>query len=413
MNKKKDYIEQIQIAQLLHSLTNLSVGIIHNNTLILHLNTNYFEKELLQFNKMNFYDQNLSDSTINNQLFHYLLLKVPSNDVVKSYFLIGPFLQENSTYTYFKQTLDRLQFTNDEKVQLQNIYSFIPQLNKNQIKNIKLLLINLMNYPFINDVSCKNMGALDTYTEYEVSIQDIKSIELRYYEQKKIKHAILNGDVNEGVRLSEKFEYFFLLFKDRVNGNALRAAKNTAIIGNTSDRIYAEEAGVHPFYLDKLSKEYAIKIEKCQSIHEVCQLSKQMTVDYCSLVKKMSVLEHSPTVKKIIDYVNLTLNKPFNLNELASYLNFNKTYLCRVFKDEMNKTIIDFVNEKKIQEAKFMLTQTDFTLSDIAYRLGFNDPSYFSKVFKNKTNYSPQQYRKSNHFYELVDNSLNFSHVDK
>lgn len=82
-------------------------------------------------------------------------------------------------------------------------------------------------------------------------------------------------------------------------------------------------------------------------------------------------------------------------SEYADLLHLTPTSLARVTKNHFNKTLSDLITERIIIEAKRELYLTDKTIKEIAYELGYEDEYYFSRVFKTKTDISPQLYRDS------------------
>jgi len=80
-------------------------------------------------------------------------------------------------------------------------------------------------------------------------------------------------------------------------------------------------------------------------------------------------------------------------SEYANILNLTPVSLARITKNHFNKTPSDLITERIIIEAKRELYLTDKTIKEIAYELGYDDEYYFSRVFKGKTDVSPQFYR--------------------
>lgn len=171
-------------------------------------------------------------------------------------------------------------------------------------------------------------------------------------------------------------------------------AKYIVINANVSDRIAAEDEGVHLFYLDSISKKYAIEIEKCNTIEMLNNLNYEMPLEYCNLVRKYSSKGHSQIVNRIIEYINLNLAKPITLDEIAEHINLNKTYMCKLFKKELQTTITKFITDAKLDEVEYLIREGSMTLNEIAYSLGYYDYGYFSKVFKKRWEYSPKEYLK-------------------
>lgn len=82
-------------------------------------------------------------------------------------------------------------------------------------------------------------------------------------------------------------------------------------------------------------------------------------------------------------------------SDYADLLNLTPTSLARITKNHFNKTLSDLITERIIIEAKRELYLTDKTIKEIAYELGYEDEYYFSRLFKNKTDISPQIYRNT------------------
>jgi AraC-like DNA-binding protein len=66
--------------------------------------------------------------------------------------------------------------------------------------------------------------------------------------------------------------------------------------------------------------------------------------------------------------------------------------LYRYFKHSFNTTPKKYINSLRIEKARFLLQNKNQTVKDAAYRAGFTDPLYFSKVFKEKFGVSPSEY---------------------
>ena len=103
----------------------------------------------------------------------------------------------------------------------------------------------------------------------------------------------------------------------------------------------------------------------------------------------------SRTILKFSKLVSDTICENISVNEYASKLNLTVNKLneiCKVNYGQSPKTII---LEKKITEAKRLLYFTDLSIKEIAFQLGFVDSSYFSRIFKQKTNLSPTEFKSA------------------
>ena len=97
-------------------------------------------------------------------------------------------------------------------------------------------------------------------------------------------------------------------------------------------------------------------------------------------------------VENILQILNESLYENINLDIIADKLNFSKTYIKAVFKKHTGTTIIQHYIDLKIAEAKKLLSQNKYTVTEIAFMLNFNSVHYFSRQFKFRTDMSPTEY---------------------
>ncbi|RNC84446.1 MAG: AraC family transcriptional regulator [Balneola sp.] len=99
------------------------------------------------------------------------------------------------------------------------------------------------------------------------------------------------------------------------------------------------------------------------------------------------------------DYFNqglLLQSGPLTIQYLAEHCHLSPNYLSDLLKKETGRSAKDHINDFLINKAKNMLLGSDDSVSGIAYELGFNYPHYFSRLFKNKTGMTPNEYREVN-----------------
>ena len=100
-------------------------------------------------------------------------------------------------------------------------------------------------------------------------------------------------------------------------------------------------------------------------------------------------------INKIYAYLRSNFKKTITLKSIAEYVQQNPSSLCRYFKQKTDKTIFEYLNEIRIEYACKLLTYSDFTNSQIAYEVGYNNLSYFNKVFKYIVHQTPTEYKLS------------------
>ena len=97
--------------------------------------------------------------------------------------------------------------------------------------------------------------------------------------------------------------------------------------------------------------------------------------------------------KLILRYIN-EYHTNLTLDDLCKHFARSKSHISHLFKKSSGMTIRAYANGLKLSDAKKMLKSTDLPITEIAYRAGFNDVSYFIKLFKEQFGISPLKYRK-------------------
>lgn len=101
-------------------------------------------------------------------------------------------------------------------------------------------------------------------------------------------------------------------------------------------------------------------------------------------------------IKTMLKYIHNNYYKKILLEEIASSVHISKSECCRSFQKYLKISPFEYLMEYRITKASELIKFTDKPLYEIAYIVGFNDTSYFAKIFKRFTNISPKQYRNQN-----------------
>ena len=107
-----------------------------------------------------------------------------------------------------------------------------------------------------------------------------------------------------------------------------------------------------------------------------------------------SVYNDSDKEKLIYNYILENYTSEITIEEIAKLSNLSKGAFCNYFKKRTKKRFSEFVNELRCDLASRLLSETENNISDIAYKVGYENLSYFNRKFFEYTNQSPSQYRK-------------------
>lgn len=100
-------------------------------------------------------------------------------------------------------------------------------------------------------------------------------------------------------------------------------------------------------------------------------------------------------MKSILEYIHLHYDSNFTLEELSTYFHMSKGYFCKFFKSMAKISVVDYANAYRIHQSVSLLEKTDQEISNIALSCGFNNISYFNKLFKNFMHCTPREYRRN------------------
>ena len=101
-----------------------------------------------------------------------------------------------------------------------------------------------------------------------------------------------------------------------------------------------------------------------------------------------------PVMKNALRYIENHYREPIRLGQVAKYIGLNSSYFSTLFKQEMGVNFSQYVTEKRIGEACRLLKNTNMSLVEIASELGFDNQSYFSRIFKKTKGIAPKMYRQ-------------------
>jgi two-component system response regulator YesN len=138
---------------------------------------------------------------------------------------------------------------------------------------------------------------------------------------------------------------------------------------------------------------YMNKLEEANSIDELNILLTEALHHFTDYSFDFSSVRHSDTVYRIMEYIKSNFGRKISLDDIAEYVYLSRSYVSGIFKAETGQTLSSYMNGVRIEKAKQMLKNPAIPLCDISGMCGFEDQSYFTKVFKKMTGTSPKKYR--------------------
>ncbi|UCF96271.1 MAG: response regulator [Spirochaetaceae bacterium] len=135
------------------------------------------------------------------------------------------------------------------------------------------------------------------------------------------------------------------------------------------------------------------EIPNLSSAEDVRYFVTRNLVDIAALIRSMNT-GPSIAIRKAISYINENYANRIALQDVAHYTCLSPNYLSQLFKQETGKSFLEYLTHCRVEAAKKLLVQSNLAISEIAFKLGYDMPSYFSEVFKKSEGITPSQYRK-------------------
>ena len=238
----------------------------------------------------------------------------------------------------------------------------------------------------------KEIPPVESVTSPQDTLHNMEILEQRYRYENEMMCAVAQG---AGQKAEQLIAALSPASMEKRTADPVRNIKNYGIIMNTLLRKAAENGGVHPFYLDKQSNDFARRIEQTNTVAAAQLLMRDMFRDYCHLVRTTATAHHSPAVQKALACIDADLSGDLNLHTLAEQQNLNAGYLSALFHKEVGETVTQYITRKRLQLAQHLLKTTQLQIQTVAQHCGISDVSYFTKLFKKYLGKTPREYRNA------------------
>jgi AraC-like DNA-binding protein len=139
---------------------------------------------------------------------------------------------------------------------------------------------------------------------------------------------------------------------------------------------------------------YLRRIQEAKSIEELTDVLHIIVERMSGQIFSFQGVRHASALRKAEQYIWENYTRKISLQEVAEASGLSAPYFSTVFKEEMGENLSSYLNRLRVDKAAAMLAETKLSLSEIAGSCGFEDQSWFSKIFKSYTGMSPGKYRE-------------------
>jgi len=127
---------------------------------------------------------------------------------------------------------------------------------------------------------------------------------------------------------------------------------------------------------------------------EIITFIKTEYLSILETVKQKKNKEYSNTIQRAIEFIKQHFSNPdLSIDSIATHVNLSAGRLSVLFRKETNKTVNDFLTDMRIEQAIYLLVNTNLKIYEVSNKVGYRSSQYFSKVFSNKTGKHPIEYK--------------------
>ena len=329
---------------------------------------------------------------------NYIFLRLPENE---GYFFMGPYLLSVPSEEQIQKKAVALNLTMEQMRQMRLYYAGLPLMED---ENLLLTMANtfarhLWGTPEQYHMEYVHYAIPDRYEPIPFSpdhptkpenLLSLATLEQNYSNENLLIDAVSKGKLHLVTAVASTV---YNNGAPSQLSDSLRDRKNNLVILKTLLRKAAEQGGVHPLHIHRLSTHFAGQIENLRTIKQSFALQEEMIRSYCLLVKRHSLSKYSYYVGQAITLVQYDLTADLRLKTIAEKLNVNSSYLSNLFHKEYGCTLTEFVNSQRIDHGILLLQNTTKPVQTIAAECGIQDVNYFIKLFKKQTGFTPSRYR--------------------
>lgn len=202
--------------------------------------------------------------------------------------------------------------------------------------------------------------------------------------------AITEGDQSEARKLLNELlgHIFFATGGDFATMRA-RSLELMSLLSRA-----AAEGGADLEQVLQLNQRFLKESDYLRSTDELTTWLTRVIERYTALVFDLVDVKHKDIIYKAISYMKRNFTGKLTLEETARHVGFSPTYFSKVFKDEMGTTFNNYLGNLRVERSKTLLLSGDLAVGDVCAAVGFEDQSYFIKVFRKYTGVTPGKFRK-------------------
>ncbi|HHT94229.1 MAG TPA: AraC family transcriptional regulator [Clostridiaceae bacterium] len=341
--------------------------------------------------------KNLGESyifTCNGNLNH-IILPLLNNGTVVGSILAGPFLLDKPDSTLIQDIGKKYNIPTNAQFDMYDELSNVKIMPPTHVTHAARLL-NYLCHDLTEKKKKPNIKQIKLHQQARIgeSIQMYKDIESEgsnypYEKEKELITKVKLGNIADakGI-LNDLLGYVFFS-----EGNNLDAIKTRAVELSSLLSRAAIEGGAATDRILKMNNYFLRTIQQINNLEDLCYRLQEVVIEFTEAMFHQIPSKNSEVIKNAIKYITKNFSRQITLEEVASVVHLSSSYFSTLFKECTGSTFKEYLNMIRVEESKRLLSNTDYSIIDIAIATGFESQSYFTKIFKRYTGYTPKQFR--------------------
>lgn len=273
----------------------------------------------------------------------------------------------------------------------------VPQVSAKRVYYISNLLF--MSAGFVNNVSAaSHMVEAQMENEIQGQISDYilrlkqGATDYPYETEKELMHSIATSNRDDAQRLLNLLLGNILL----ASGGELSTIKTRINELLVLMSRAAVDGGADMEYTLRLNQRYIIQLQTMQDLDKLCLWLTSVMNSFIDNAFRFSGFKHFDIMHKTLAYLRAHYAEKLSLEDMARSVYLSPSYFAKIFKEEQGCTFREYLTAYRIEKSKALLLNKSIRIADISAMVGFEDQSYFTKVFKRIVGTSPNKFRESN-----------------
>ncbi|MEI7884604.1 MAG: helix-turn-helix domain-containing protein [Clostridia bacterium] len=280
---------------------------------------------------------------------------------------------------------------------IQSAIEALPRFSTNRVNHLLELLsitvnqLNSSSFEFSSyAISLQNKLFNELY-EVSESIKEKDDFRYPIEIEKQLQEMIISGDKAGSQQfLNKLLGYIFFSTNNNLKAIKARVLELLVLISRASI-----EGGADVQQIFWLNAGYLQEIDNLSSIEQLSNWLSRIMHRFINYAFDFATIKHSDIIHKATSYIKQNFQEKISLEDISSEVHLSKSYLCKVFKDEMQQNLSCYINKIRIEYSKQLLLHNDFSIIEIAAMSGFENQSYYTKVFKKQVGTSPGRFREA------------------